>query len=107
MTDLEKQAEELGIKVDKRWSEDRLQQEIDKALSAPKVSAEKMFPVKLVKNYRPISPDFQIRDEEGDYREPTPEEALKVPAGSFITLPVKEAQAVVTKKIAERNDPIG
>lgn len=35
MDDLKKQAEELGIDVDKRWGEARLQQEIDKALDAP------------------------------------------------------------------------
>lgn len=30
--DLLKQADELGIKTDKRWGDERLQQEIDKAL---------------------------------------------------------------------------
>lgn len=35
MDDLKAQAEELGIKIDGRWSEDRLREEIDKALSAP------------------------------------------------------------------------
>jgi hypothetical protein len=35
MSDMKKQAEELGIKVDGRWSEERLQSEIDKALAAP------------------------------------------------------------------------
>lgn len=30
--ELKKQAEELGIKIDGRWNEERLQQEIDKAL---------------------------------------------------------------------------
>lgn len=34
MDELKAQAEELGIKVDGRWSEERLQSEIDKALSA-------------------------------------------------------------------------
>ncbi|MHC2481562.1 hypothetical protein [Rhizobium leguminosarum] len=161
MTDLEKQAEELGIKVDKRWSADRLQQEIDKALAAPapaaldtakedaekaeldalraekaerekaetqrkadekraveaakaeadaeaervEKEAKKLFPVKLVKNYRPIA-DFFILDEEGDYREPTDEERQKVTAGNSIKLPVLEAQSVIDKEIAKRNDPI-
>lgn len=104
MTDLEKQAQELGIKVDGRWSDERLQEEIDKALSAPK--AEKLFPVKLVRNYRPVAAEFFILDEEGDYREPTDEERQKVTAGNSIKLPVKEAQSVIDKKIAERNDPI-
>lgn len=34
MSDLKAQAEELGIKVDGRWSEDRLQQEIDAKLAS-------------------------------------------------------------------------
>lgn len=33
MSDLKKQAEELGLKVDGRWSDDRLQEEIDKVLA--------------------------------------------------------------------------
>lgn len=36
--DLKKQAEELGIKVDGRWSDERLQEEIDKALGASSAS---------------------------------------------------------------------
>lgn len=35
MDELKKQAAELGIKVDGRWSADRLQAEIDEALDAP------------------------------------------------------------------------
>lgn len=35
MSDLVQQAEELGIKVDGRWSDERLQQEIDKKLAEP------------------------------------------------------------------------
>lgn len=35
MDELKKQAEELGIEVDGRWSEKRIQSEIDKALAAP------------------------------------------------------------------------
>lgn len=69
-------------------------------------ASEKLFPVKLVKNYRPISPDFQIQGEGGVYRPPSEEERVKVPAGESIALPVTEAQSVVEKKIAERNDPI-
>lgn len=69
-------------------------------------AAEKLFPVKLVRNYRPISPDFQILGEGGVYRPPTEEDRAKVKAGEFIALPVAEAQSVVEKKIAERNDPI-
>ena len=42
MDELKKQAEELGIEVDGRWSEKRIQSEIDKALGEdpkPEVSA--------------------------------------------------------------------
>lgn len=35
MSDLKTQAEGLGIKVDGRWSDERIQAEIDKALEAP------------------------------------------------------------------------
>lgn len=33
--DLKKQGEELGIKIDGRWSDERLQQEIDASLATP------------------------------------------------------------------------
>lgn len=35
MSDLKKQAEELGIKVDGRWNDERIQQEIDAKLAEP------------------------------------------------------------------------
>lgn len=66
----------------------------------------KLFPVKLLKNYRPISEDAQIQDENGDYRPLSEEEAAKVNAGTHVALPVEEAQSVIKNKIAERNDPI-
>ena len=120
--DLEKQAHEMGITVDGRWSDARLREEINKkGLEAqnanqpatetrfaepPEKPKEKLFPVKLVKNYRPISPDAQIQDANGEYRPLTDEEAAKVPAGRHIAVPVDEARSVIEKKIAERNDPI-
>ena len=118
--DLEKQAHEMGITVDGRWSDARLREEINKkGLEAQNANApatdnikhaekpkEKLFPVKLVKNYRPISPDAQIQDANGEYRPLTDEEAAKVPAGRHIAVPVDEARSVIEKKIAERNDPI-
>lgn len=33
--DLKKQAEELGIRIDGRWNDERIQQEIDKTLAGP------------------------------------------------------------------------
>lgn len=113
MDDLLQQAEELGIKVDKRWSEKRLQQEIDAALGAPAQEAkvaENTFPVKLNKNYRPAG-DFMIErvNDKGEtyLDEPNEVEVLKVPAGSIIHVSVEEARDIISKKIADRNDPIG
>ena len=40
MDELKKQAEELGIKVDGRWSEERLQSEIDKVLGGEPLTEE-------------------------------------------------------------------
>lgn len=73
-----------------------------------KKQAEKLFPVKLLKNYRPVSSDAQIEDEEitGEYRPLTEDEAQKVRAGRSIALPVEEAKTVIASKIAERNDPV-
>lgn len=66
----------------------------------------KLFPVKLLKNYRPISAEAQIQGDDGKYRPLDAEEAAKVEAGKHVALPVEEARSVVEKKIAERNDPI-
>lgn len=112
MDDLLKQAEELGIKVDKRWSEKRLQQEIDTALGAPAQEAEvadKPFPVKLTKNYRPVGPFKIERTTEGvtELVDPDEVEILKVPAGTVIHVSVDEARDIIAKKVADRNDPIG
>jgi hypothetical protein len=59
MSDLKYQAETLGIKVDGRWSDERLQQEIDKALAAdpaeaPKAAeagSERMIPVHVNRDF--------------------------------------------------------
>ncbi|QIG72929.1 hypothetical protein EVB98_007 [Rhizobium phage RHph_N3_2] len=147
-SDLEKQARDMGISVDGRWSDARIREEITKkgldaqsANQAPETrfaeprgearfqpvddekpvfeknpdldkikqevkASEKLFPVKLLKNYRPVSPEFQILGEGGEYRVPTDEERMKVEAGNHIAVPVDEAKSVIEKKIAERNDPI-
>jgi hypothetical protein len=113
MDDLLQQADELGIKVDKRWSEKRLQQEIDTALGAPAQEAEevaeKSFPVKLNKNYRPVGPFKIERTTEGvtELVDPDEVEILKVPAGTVIHVSVEEARDIIAKKVADRNDPIG
>lgn len=54
MSDLKAQAEELGIKVDGRWSDERIQQEIDNALAEPKKAAEptgKTQPFRINRDY--------------------------------------------------------
>lgn len=108
MDDLKKQAEELGLEIDGRWSARRLQDEIDKALGAEQkeTKVEKMFPVKLLRNYRPAFDAFVIVEEDGE-RAPDDIEQSKVRAGTTILLPIAEAQAIINKRIAERNDPIG
>lgn len=50
MSDLKKQAEELGIKVDGRWNDERLQQEIDRALAGP-APTERMVPVRVKRDF--------------------------------------------------------
>lgn len=108
MDDLLKQAEELGIKVDKRWSEGRLQKEIDAALAGETKEndvAETLFPVKLQKNYRPVG-GFKIVEKDGE-RAPTGEEEAKVSAGTVILVGVEEAKRIIGLKIAERADAIG
>lgn len=49
MEELKAQAESLGIDVDGRWSEKRIQAEIDKALDAPAVVPEEAPAVAPVK----------------------------------------------------------
>jgi hypothetical protein len=54
MDDLKKQAEELGIKVDGRWSEDRLREEIDKAttLGAPMPNmTDRLIAVRVLRDF--------------------------------------------------------
>ena len=51
MDDLKAQAEELGIKVDGRWSEERLREEIDRALGGPAANAERLIPVKIERDF--------------------------------------------------------
>lgn len=108
MDDLKKQAEELGIKVDGRWSEDRLRQEIDKVLEAPAEeepkqepfggkgdhngdgkpggSVKSKLPVRLLRGYAPL------------------DGGRKLIAGEVVELPAQEARAVVEKRVAERAD---
>ncbi|WP_104662847.1 hypothetical protein [Ensifer adhaerens] len=69
-----------------------------------KKTEDKTFPVKLLKNYRPLG-DFLIEGDD-ELREPTGDERAKVKAGAVIHLPIDEARDIVSKKIADRNDAI-
>lgn len=73
-------------------------------MADPKNAENKTFPVKLLKNYRPVGA-FMVEGED-DLREPTGEELAKVPAGVCIHLPIDEARGIIEKGIAKRNDPI-
>lgn len=82
MDDMKKQAEELGIKIDGRWSEERLQQEIDKALNAPvevteqvEKTQERMVTVRVMR-------DFWAGE---------PGNAQRVRKGSIVDVPVEAA----------------
>lgn len=101
----EPQAEARFQPVDDQPAEFKKNPEADKITQKVK-SDVKLFPVKLLKNYRPISEDAQIQDTNGEYRPLGEEEAQKVEAGNHLALPVEEAQSVIKNKIAERNDPI-
>jgi hypothetical protein len=76
MDDLKKQAAELGISVDNRWGEERLQQEIDKALGEPKRGDKKP-----AANLIPMRVNRDVWDADGNRHR----------KGSVIELPVDEA----------------
>jgi hypothetical protein len=101
----EPQGEERFVPVDDEEAEFKKDAKLDK-IKTPTKPKVKLFPVKLLKNYRPISGEAQIQGDNGEYRPLSGDEAAKVPAGSHVALPVEEAQSVIKNKIAERNDPI-
>lgn len=83
--------------------------DLQKDAKSGKKTKEKLFPVKLLKNYRPIG-EFEIAQPNPETgaksREPTAEESDKVPAGTDILIPKDEAKRAIEEKIAIRNDPI-
>ena len=102
----EPQGEARFVPVDDVPAEFKPNAEMDK-IKQKKKASEKLFPVKLLKNYRPASLEAQIQDEAtGEYRPMDDEESQKVRAGQHIALPVQEARDVIAKRIAERNDPV-
>ena len=102
----EPQGEARFVPVDDETAVFKPNAEMDK-IKQKKKASEKLFPVKLLKNYRPVSVEAQIQDEKsGEYRAMSEDEAQKVMAGQHIALPVQEAKDVIANKIAERNDPV-
>ncbi len=95
-------------------------------LSLPKtedLEAEKLFPVRMLRGYRPATLHFTVghyaQDEKGNdtgepiFLPPEPIDAdqdagmeLKIAAGSLAMIPVTEAKAIIKKGIAERADAI-
>lgn len=112
MDDLKKQAEELGITVDKRWSEARLQQEIDKALAAPAVGAaggEEIIPPIAAKPVEKPAEDIGIDKKEKTtpvriFYDTWMEEDVRTPAGSVVDLPISKAKELIAQGKAERAD---
>jgi hypothetical protein len=80
MSDLKTQAESLGIKVDGRWSDERIQQEID-AVNASNKPQDRLIPVKVLRDFWDGSGN---RCQKGTVVEVSVDDALDgVAAGSF------------------------
>lgn len=80
MDDLKQQAEELGIKVDARWGEQRLQSEIDRALGAPVEPVAEPARAEVVITVR-VNRDFWV----------SAGEAGRIRKGQVIDLPLERA----------------
>lgn len=83
MEELKAQAEALGLKVDGRWSEERLRAEIDTAASA----ATNTMPVRLMH-------DVWFDADE------------RTPAGAVVRVPVADAKSLIGAGKAVRADPL-
>jgi hypothetical protein len=89
-------------------------------IEKPKKTAKKseeLFPVKLLKNYRPYDKDANGNDSEfvisepnaetgKPWREPSAEDRMRLPAGITVKLPMEEAKRAIKLGIGERNDPL-
>lgn len=89
---LRSQAESLGVTVDGRWSDARLQQEIDNALAAPADApapnpAQSGVPVKLLY-------DTWL------------EADVRTPAGQVVHVDIATARRIIGEGKAERADPM-
>jgi hypothetical protein len=83
--ELEKQASELGIKVDGRWNDARLQQEIDAKLGG--TPQEETMPVLLLN-------DTWL------------EEDVRTPAGQVVDMPLSMAKKLIKGGKVARADPL-
>lgn len=123
MADLENQARALGIKIDARWGDERLQQEIDKHLkqtpqgvAAPEIPmAPDAAPPKVVDvtpGPSPVSIPETVKPASGgkmidvtlkvDY---WPTENDRKVAGETVSVPLKKARELVAQGKAERAMP--
>lgn len=110
-----KQAEELGITIDKGWSEAQLQEQIDLALAAPAHNppgGEQIIP--------PIAPPSEAHkpaDDIGmDKKEKTTpvkllydtwlEADVRTPAGEVVELPLSKAKELIAAGKADRADKL-
>ncbi|MDG3577128.1 hypothetical protein P7F60_12065 [Rhizobium sp. YJ-22] len=116
MSDLENQARELGIKIDARWGDERLQQEIDKRLQSQSAVSEEIpmaadaAPPKVVDvtpGPSPVSIPETVKTTGGktidvklkaDY---WPTENERKYAGDTVAVPLKKARELVAQGKAE------
>jgi hypothetical protein len=89
-------------------------------IERPKKTAKKseeLFPIKLLKNYRPMAEDangnrseFVISEPNAEtgkpWRDPSEEDRMRLPAGITVKLPREEAFRAIKLGIGERNDPL-
>lgn len=87
MSDLKKQAEELGIEVDQRWSDETLQKKIDANLAMTPKTKAKTAPVRLL---------YDVWDAEGD----------RQPKGKVVDMPLDQAKVLIKAGKGERADPM-
>jgi len=75
-------------------------------ISAPE-AGEKLFPVRMLRNYRPATDRWYPILLNGKLgKAPTEGESVKVKAGYKIALPMSEAKQVIARGLAERADAL-
>ncbi|PWE57136.1 hypothetical protein DEM27_05710 [Metarhizobium album] len=119
MSDLENRARELGIKIDARWGDERLQQEIDKHLKetpqgvvAPEIPmAADAAPPKVVDvtpGPSPVSVPETVKPKGGEKQidiklkvDYWPVEDQRKEAGSVVKIPLSKAKELIAQGKAE------